>query len=637
MNNRLVWTVILCAGITACNSGSSTTAPGTPPPAAPAPTPAPIPVVIPPAPTAPGNVSALARDGYVLLNVQPVQGATSYNIYWSNVIGVTKTSGTLIHVTTTSYRQSGLTNGQLYYYVVTAVGAGGESTESTQVNATPRAVVAINDPLFADQWHLRNRGQSGANGVTGKADEDINVQQAWISYKGTGVRIAVVDDGLEIAHEDLASNVVAGQSYNYVTSTTDPTNLSTDIESGHGTSVAGIATATDSNSLGGSGVAPRASLVGYNLLQNFTLGNIVNSMIRNAKDVGVSSNSWGAPDGLGLYFPSPSLWTASIDTGLAAGRSGKGTIYVWAAGNGRGGSAACPFCSDDSNYDGQANYHGVVAVAAVNDQGEQSSYSESGANLWVSAPGGEFCSSHAITTTDRTGAVGINATGLNDYSSSALNYTKCMNGTSAATPVVAGVVALILEANPNLGWRDVKSILAQTARKNNPLDNDWTLTGGITKYHFNHKYGFGVVDAGAAVAAAQSWVNVGPELSYTTPLSSPSLAIPENNVSGVSNTINVAGSGINSIEFVEITFTTDHTYIGDLNIFLRSPSGTVSRLAASHLCENASACNAYSGWVFGSARHLGESADGNWRLGVSDGAIADVGTFSSWKLKFYGH
>jgi kexin len=222
---------------------------------------------------------------------------------------------------------------------------------------------------------------------------------------------------------------------------------------------------------------------------------------------------------------------------------------------------------------------------------------------------------------------------VNDYSN--LNYTKCLNGTSSATPAVAGVVALILEANPNLGWRDVKSILAQTARKNNPLDFDWSTTGGATKYHFNHKYGFGVVDAGAAVAAAQNWVNVGPELSYATPLASPSLAIPDNSFFSVSNTINVAGSGINNIEFVEITFSANHPYIGDLNIFLISPSGTESELAVSHNC--ASACNSYSGWVFGSARHLGEAADGNWRLEVRDLGDLDVGTFTSWKLKFYGH
>jgi len=298
---------------------------------------------------------------------------------------------------------------------------------------------------------------------------------------------------------------------------------------------------------------------------------------------------------------------------------------------------------DNSNYDGYANNRGVITVCAVGDNGKQAWYSEHGANLWVCAPSlGN--NGHAITTTDRTGSLGYNPdpTITSDYPNT--NYTNTFGGTSASVPMASGVVALMLQANPNLGWRDVRLILAQTARKNDPSDSDWTTTNG-GMFHINHKYGFGVIDADAAVTAAMSWTNVGSEQHpYTTPLSSPGVPIPDNDPTGVSNIITVSGSNINSIEFIEVTFSaSDHTYFGDLEITLKNnTTNTVSILAETHACANADTgapiiCQpSYKDWVFGTARHLGEAADGNWTLTVKDLAARDTGTFQSWKLTFYG-
>lgn len=586
-----------------------------------------------PPPTEPTNVTVTARDGNNLIGWTAVSGAASYNIYWSTASGVKKTNGTKITLASNPQTHTGLANGTAYYYVVTAMGAGGESAESAQASATPVAAAVAADPLYGDQWHLKNTGQTGAAGAPGAVGEDINAEPVWLSAtprKGNGIRIAIVDDGLEIGHEDLAANIAAtGLSYNYVTGSTDPGYDPSDTISGHGTAVAGIAAARDLNGLGVRGAAPRANLVGYNLLQYSTLSNEADAMTRGSPNVHISSNSWGSADDGDLH-ESSSIWRNAIDVGLANGRNGRGVIYVWAAGNGGNVSPA-----DNSNYDGQANHHGVIAVASANDQGKQSSYSEPGANIWISAPGGEFCDTHTITTTDRSGAAGENpANGYADYADQ--NYTRCMNGTSAAVPAVSGAIALILEANPNLGWRDVRLILAQSARKNDATDMGWGVTGGSPVYHFNHKYGFGVIDAQAAVALAQTWSNAGPQLTHTTALAAPNLAVPENNTTGVSNTISVANSGIANIEYIEITFSAgDHTYAGDLEITLTSPAGTVSQLSETHACQTVQ-CTAYSSWVFGSARHLGEAANGNWTLSVKDGAPVDTGTFQSWKLKFYG-
>jgi subtilisin-like proprotein convertase family protein len=480
--------------------------------------------------------------------------------------------------------------------------------------------VGCGDPLFVDQWHLRNTGQAG-----GTAGQDVNVIPVWNatpSIKGAGVRIAVVDDGLEIAHEDLSPNVVAGQSFNYFTLTTDPTHVNA--SSSHGTAVGGVAAARDLNNLGGAGAAPRAGLVGYNLLENQSIANEADAMTRNAAAVFVSNNSWGPPDN-GRWAASAPTWRTAIDTGLSTGRNSRGTIYTWAAGNG----GTVP---DNSNYDGHANYRGVLAICAVGDDGIKASYSERGANLWVCTPSGGR-GGHAITTTDRTGALGYNTTGAPpDYSNT--NYTNTFNGTSSAAPLAAGVIALVLEANPNLTWRDLRLVLAQSARKNDPGSAEWTINGG--GFNINHNYGFGVADANAAVTLAKTWVNVGAAVTFATPTASVNLAIPDNNATGVSNTIAVAGSGIGKIEFVEINFNGSHTYVGDLEIILIAPSGTTSRLSEVHVCTGGCFGVPSNTWRFGSARHLGEAADGNWTLTVKDLAPADTGTFTSWQLTFYG-
>ena len=478
---------------------------------------------------------------------------------------------------------------------------GSESVTNVRVICT-----AVVDPLFEDQWHLQNTGQAG-----GTAGQDVNVLPVWdAGIMGAGVRIAIVDDGLEIAHEDISPNVVAGQSYNYLNGTTDPT------AGKHGTSVGGVAASRDSNGLGGAGAAPRATLVSYNLLENFTSVNEADAMTRNAAAVFVSNNSWGPTDD-GRWTPSESLWRTSINTGLTTGRNGKGTIYTWAAGNGGSNNR------DNSNYDGYANYRGVLSICAVEDDGVRASYSERGANLWVCAPS-RGRANHGITTTDRTGVAGYS---INDY-------TNTFGGTSSSAPLAAGVTALVLEANPNLTWRDLQLVLAQSARKNRPTEIGWATNGA--GFNINHNYGFGVINADAAVSLAKTWVNIGPEITFPTATTTINLPIPDNNIAGISDAITVADSGIGKIEFVDINFNGSHTYVGDLDIVLTAPSGTVSRLSERHLCSGGCRGVPNNTWRFSSVRHLGEAADGTWTITVKDLASLDMGTFTSWQLTFYG-
>jgi subtilisin-like proprotein convertase family protein len=443
-----------------------------------------------------------------------------------------------------------------------------------------------------------------------------------------------VDRAVEIRHQDLQQNRSASLSGRVYTqpggpANGDPTPTQTDADNAHGTAVAGIAVARDNNSVGGRGVAPRASLVGYALLQASTSSNEADAMAFQAPAIGVSNNSWGPPDGTGLLTDSTSLWRDAVDFGLATGRGGLGTIYVWAAGNGYGSPTR-----DLSTYDGYASYRGVIAVGAVTAQGRQPSYSEAGANVWISAPGGDPCGAGlGITTTDLSGASGFN-TGAETDETADINYTQCMDGTSAAVPSVSGVAALVLQANPGLDWRDVRGVLAQSARRNDPGNPSWKTNGAGRR--FSDAYGFGMADAAAAVGLARTWTRLPAQVRFGSPSQAVNQAIPDNNPTGVASTLTVAGSGISRLEWVDLSFSAaDHPYSGDLRVVLTSPSGTEQVLAEQHSCSGR--CTPYSSWRFGIAHYLDEPADGVWKISVQDLAAVDTGTFQSWQLTLYGH
>ncbi|MBI3771108.1 MAG: S8 family serine peptidase [Gammaproteobacteria bacterium] len=528
-------------------------------------------------------------------------------------------------------------HGVIAFIVVTlsSCGGGGGGSSSASIVPAQYGTLLGNDPLFADQWHLYNQGQF-FNTIPG---EDINVLPVWNAGSGgQGVTVAVVDDGLEIKHPDLSANVSLTSSYDFKTGGHDPS--PTNPSQGHGTAVAGLIGASAGNNIGGRGAAPRVTLAGYNLLWTnpVSTSDMAKAMTLNANSVSVSSNSWGDnSDGSGEVISTPdTLWRDSIQAGVTTGRGGKGTIYVWAAGNGGKNNV------DNSNYDNQANDRHVIAVCAVGEQGTKTDYSEKGANLLVCAPGGQ---SIGLTTTDVTGASGYNntinlANGNNAVDYADQSYTGAFAGTSAATPLVSGIVALMLEANPNLGWRDVPLILAQSARKNHPTDSDWTVThnkAGQPQYHINHKYGFGVVDAAAAVNLAKSWVNVGAQVMVIGSASS-GLQIPDNDPTGIFSEITI-GSDI-VVERVEIEFTAaNHVSPGDLKIVLTAPSGGQSVLAEQHNCPSLTniCTQRYDHWVFTSVRHMGESSLGKWRLTVADlNATYFTGDFQNWALRIYG-
>ena len=467
----------------------------------------------------------------------------------------------------------------------------------------------VNDELQGCQWHLDNRGQRGAS-----VGEDANVVAAHAAgYLGAGVGVAVVDSGIDLDHDDLAGNTDISRSRSYCGSDTAPFSSRSD----HGTAVAGVIAARD-NSIGMRGVAPRATLFNRRLLCGWVSNaDIADAMTRDMASICVSNNSWGHIDSSNAA-PAPLLFDLAIDQGLSSGCGGKGISYAYTAGN--GGQVL-----DDSNLDELANYYGVMSVCAVNAHGQRSVYSEQGANLWVCGPSND----------GSDGVPGVATTTNHDH------YRTDFGGTSAAAPMVAGTAALVRGANSELTWRDVKLILAGSARQNQPGDSGWrqgAVKWGETdeRYRHSREYGFGVVDAHAAVQLAEEWTNLPAMITQTQTSDDGAFEVPDGEGS-VAKSVTFDGA-IEFVEFVQIdtSFRTDH--FRDLRIELVSPSGTeILVVPAGPAWLNNYTTPLNEPFRFGVAGLLGEPAEGAWTLKITDTISGGRASLESWGITLYGH
>jgi subtilisin family serine protease len=335
----------------------------------------------------------------------------------------------------------------------------------------PRSRYLELDPIFRlQQWNLHNYGQ-----FYSLRDIDINAYEAWLYTKGKGIKVALIDDGFDVGHEDLKDAFIGGYDVIKKTSNIAPNNP----YEFHGTLCAGLIAAR-MNDLGIIGVAPEADLYGVKLLSNDQNGeplpiytsDIVHAFLA-AKEADVISCSWGT------YNVADSV--REIINELAYnGRNGKGLPIVFASGN--DGMPQYYWENDESAL------KSVIAVGAITNLGEHPWYSNYGSSLDFVAPSGGGTLKIATTDLRGRGGLAIGIYGHPDYAY-AVDDTG-FNGTSAAAPQVSGVIALMLARDPGLTRDEIIEILKSTAKK----------VGDIPYYNGRNDYfGYGLVDAEGAV------------------------------------------------------------------------------------------------------------------------------------------
>lgn len=488
------------------------------------------------------------------------------------------------------------------------------------------------DSLFSQQWNLYNTGQNGAvRGV------DINVLNAWhLGYSGKGVSIGVFDTAMDVTNTDLKPNIdltkeitasmVADHAF------VDPTKIVSSALDSHATSVAGIIGAAKDGS-GVVGIAYNAKMTPVDIL-GAQSGNYGWEAVQvGAKLFDVTNNSWGfsTPYSVGQLDSSSQYWVMSgLKTAADQGRHGLGTIQTLASGNYRQNHMT-------TELTGPTVDRHVIVVGATDDHGSVSYYSNGGASLLVVAPSSGL--STGITTDDVTGSLGY----------SAGSTTNTFGGTSAATPELSAVAALMLQANPNLGWRDVQDIIAITARHTGSAigggtsgfeADAWSFNhatnvngGGM---HFSNDYGFGMVDAFAAVELAKTW-NFVHSAAGTSANEISASAFNNTSIDVGHAKTNVLTFNITAHESVESmvldlsNLKIDHA--SNLVITLTSPTGTISQIV-NH--DGGSSATITNGWEFMSQEFRGEDAYGTWKVTISDTGASDIGSLSSAKLTAYG-
>lgn len=434
-----------------------------------------------------------------------------------------------------------------------------------------------NDPGFAQQWHLHNTLNPAA---------DANLRGAWdAGITGQGVVIGVIDSGIYETHPDLAPN------YNAAGSQTGGGD-------NHGTSCAGVAAAVAGNGLGGVGAAYGAQwskmhfgFASQNAIA-FGFANQINDL---------KSNSWGPPDDNTLKHMT-SAERAALEDAALNGRGGLGVVFFWAAGNGGTG--------DRMDYDPYASSRLTVAVGAISDADQRSWYNETGSSMFLAAQsdGG----TKGIYTTSGPGG-----------------YVNNFGGTSSACPLAAGVGALLLEANPALTVRDVQHLLVESARPCDPNHSSWT--DNAAGRSVSESYGFGALNAAAAVNLASMWTPVGAAQVHDTGAQAVNQAIPDNSSVGLTRTVDVVSALV--VETVEVVLNADHNYVGDLQIELTSPGGTVSLLAKKRLDSQDDLVN----YVFTTFRCWGEDAAGTWTVKIADLGANVAGTWIDFSLRIHGY
>lgn len=560
----------------------------------------------------------------------------------------------------------------------------------TRINRLFAAMLAIGlspavsayDPLYSEQWHLNNIGQTAFATNPGLAGNDLNTQltQA-MGITGVGIKVAVIDSGVQIDHPDLAGNVVPG-SRNFIEDSPFPDHYPVDTN-GHGTAVAGLISAVGNNGEGGRGVASRSSLMGFNWLSSQTLEGwlISHGADSSTNDVRVFNQSYGfSPINPISFDENDPQFKLEMDVmkNVSEGNAwGRGALFVKSAGNGYryfntgryfvlpgdffagGANQGLPMHNSAQSYDNSSYYN--LVTSALRADGTRASYSSVGSNVWVAAPAGEYGQDFpAMVTTDLMGCdegqntsagLGINGLHGGTEQDPNCNYTSTMNGTSSAAPNTSGAIAAIMSTNHALTARDVRALLAETASVTDAEHPGVQLEfvnnqGELVSYEaispwqknaagvdFHAFYGFGAVNLDEAMKRARMTNNVLPAQIITPWASNTAqVSVPDASLEGGSSSISLTDDL--TVESVQVKLTLEHSRLPDLAIELISPSGTRSVLQTPRngLVGQSldPSIGGYEDQLMLSNQFYGENAKGEWTLRAIDTNGDEVFSFIAY-------
>uniref|UniRef100_A0A8C6YKL6 Proprotein convertase subtilisin/kexin type 4 n=1 Tax=Nothoprocta perdicaria TaxID=30464 RepID=A0A8C6YKL6_NOTPE len=458
------------------------------------------------------------------------------------------------------------------------------------------------DPWFHKQWYMNN-----------DVRPDLNVLTAWgKGYTGSGVVLSILDDGLEKDHPDLAANYDPLASYDFNSNDPDPQPRYTMWdENRHGTRCAGEVAAVANNRICGAGVAYNAKVGGVRMLDGLITDIVeAQSLSFHPQHIHVYSASWG-PEDDGKTVDGPGVLSReAFLKGVTTGRGGLGSLFVWASGNGG-------LHHDDCNCDGYTNSIYTLSVGSASASGRVPWYSEACSSTLTTTYSSGMRSEKQIVTTD-----------LHHH------CTDRHSGTSASAPLAAGMIALALEANPALSWRDMQHLVVRASKPAHLQAEDWAVNGVGRKV--SHHYGYGLLDAGLLVELAKKWTGTQPQRKCSVK----ALHTPRDIGSKLSISVNASScsgrtKGIRSLEHVQVQLSLSYSRRGDLAITLSSPMGTTSTLVAVRPYDTSQ--EGYKDWTFMSTHFWDEDPQGTWTLLLENKGNADnTGILSTVVLHLHG-
>lgn len=544
-----------------------------------------------------------------------------------------------------------------------------------------RTLALPTDPAFARQWHLHSRLSHPEFDPRASA----RCEDAWLQLDSFGSRdvvVGVTDDGCKLDHGDFDSpGKFAG--WGYFSQSRLVRNTDIDAQPGrmyvsgndHGTSCAGVI-AGEADAILTVGAAPGCRLLPIRWETTSGGGlaisdsKMLTMLAYIADKIDVLSNSWG-------IVPT-THWSQTVvdrirQLAQSAGRRGRGIVFLWAAGNDNcpihhQSTVPVPYTGGWEPVAGSWTWvgverarsfennlvgiPGVMHVAALASTAQRSHYSNYGTGISLCAP------TSNVHSYWRLNVAGL---GITTTTGGAGGVTNEFGGTSSATPLTAGIAALVISANPNLTALEVISLLQRSASKDLDLrpyprtppasydiDTAWDVSPvppfdqgdfqdvGLLDGTWSPWFGHGRVDAAAAVSAALTQASGGPT---TTPpagaakrVSTPGLPIPDNKPKGVRDTITVAEAGV--LNFIKVTVDIAHTFVGDLKLTLIAPSGEEVVLQDRNGGGTSNLQRAYDADVTPALRRLfGQAVRGAWILWVQDLAPADRGRLERWELE----